>query len=176
MNAPVPSPQAAETLAQVERAYGFVPNVLRELSTSPAALQVYVAGQHALAQGTLSPGEQQAVQIAVAVFNQCPYCQTAHSWVGKKAGLSAEDIEAIKTGKTPQDTAIATIVEATRTILDRRGWLGMEDLRRLEQQGVSRAKLYEVIAFIGLKTISNYVNHIAHTPLDELFQSSGGRP
>ena len=169
---PSPSaPQAAEILAQVERAYGFVPNVLRELSTSPAALQVYVAGQNALAQGTLSPAEQQAVQIAVAAFNECQYCQTAHSWVGKKAGLSPEDIEAIKAGGRPTDQAVAAVVAATRAVLDRRGWLDPEALSRLEQEGASRAKLYEVIAFIGLKTISNYVNHMAHTPLDEVFQS-----
>jgi len=33
-------------------------------------------------------------------------------------------------------------------------------------RGVSRFQLYEVVAFVGLKTISNYINHIAHTTID----------
>lgn len=162
---------AKEILEEVKRTYGFVPNVLRELSASPAALQVYVAAQDALAKGSLSPREQQAVQVSVAAHNSCEYCQAAHSWIGRKVGITPEDLAAIRTGTRPQDTEVAAIVEAARALLERRGWLGKEDLRTLESHGVTRAKLYEVIAFIGVKTISNYVNHIAHTPLDDAFHT-----
>lgn len=165
------TPNANEILAQVNRTYGFVPNVLKELSASPAALQVYVAGQDALAKGSLSPREQQAVQVTVAAHNACDYCQAAHSALARKAGVTQEDLQAIKTAGRPQDREIGPIVEATRAVLERRGWLGEDQLQILEQKGVSRAKLYEVVAYVGLKTISNYVNHIAHTPIDELFQT-----
>lgn len=164
-------PNAREILEQVNRTYGFVPNVVREMSASPAALQVYVAGQDALAKGSLSPREQQAVQVAVASHNSCDYCQAAHSWIGQTVGITTDDLRAIKTGQRPKDRDVAAIVEAARAVLERRGWLGEDQLRILEEKGVSRAKLYEVIAFVGLKTISNYVNHIAHTPLDDAFQT-----
>jgi len=36
-------------------------------------------------------------------------------------------------------------------------------------RGVSRFQLYEVVALVGLKTISNYINHIAHTTIDREF-------
>jgi hypothetical protein len=49
------------------------------------------------------------------------------------------------------------------------GWLDAADLRTLEERGITKAKLYEIIAFIGLKTISNYINHIAHTTVDREF-------
>ncbi len=164
-------PTAQEILEQVKHKYGFVPNVLREMSASPAALQVYVAGQDALAKGSLSPLEQQAVQVTVAAHNSCDYCQAAHGWIAQKVGITTADLEAIKTGRRPQNPEVAAIVEAARTLLEQRGWLGDAELRALEKKGVGRAKLYEVIAFIGLKTISNYVNHIAHTPIDDAFQT-----
>lgn len=164
-------PTAQEILEQVKHKYGFVPNVLREMSASPAALQVYVTGQDALAKGSLSAIEQQAVQVTVAAHNACEYCQAAHSWIGQKVGITPKDLEAIKTGTRPQNTEVAGIVEAARALLERRGWLAEEQLRALEESGVTRAKLYEVIAFIGLKTMSNYVNHIAHTPIDDAFQT-----
>ena len=47
------SATAHQILEQVKRKFGFVPNVLREMSASPAALQVYLGGQESLAQGSL---------------------------------------------------------------------------------------------------------------------------
>ena len=51
-----------------------------------------------------------------------------------------------------------------------RGLLAPGDLTSLEAEGVDRSQLYEVVALIALKTLSNYVNHIAHTPVDEAFR------
>ena len=36
-------------------------------------------------------------------------------------------------------------------------------------EGYSRRQVIEVIAFISHKTLSNYLNHLAETPLDEAF-------
>jgi hypothetical protein len=51
-----------------------------------------------------------------------------------------------------------------------RGWLGRPDLERLAAEGIGLPQLYEIVALVGLKTISNYVNHIAHTEIDEAFR------
>ena len=45
------------------------------------------------------------------------------------------------------------------------------DVDTLEQDGIDRPKVYEIVAWIGLKTLSNSVNHLAHTPIDEAFGS-----
>lgn len=66
---------------------------------------------------------------------------------------------------------MAPIVETTRLILQKRGWLTAEELRNAEGNGISKTRLYEIIAYIGLKTITNYINHIAHTPVDSQFQA-----
>jgi alkylhydroperoxidase family enzyme len=61
-------------------------------------------------------------------------------------------------------------VAATWEILDVRGWLKAPDVERLRSEGIDRAQVYEIVALIGLKTISNWVNHIAHTEIDEPFR------
>lgn len=169
MAQPEESATAHQILEQVKRKFGFVPNVLREMSASPPALQVYLGGQESLAHGSLTPQEQQAVQLTVSVFNRCDYCQTVHTQLSSKVGVSSRDIQAVRTGSEPGDDQLAAIVEAARSLLDRKGWLQDAEVRALEQRGVTRAKLYEIVAYIGLKTISNYVNHIAHTPIDKEF-------
>ncbi len=45
-------------LNDVKQTFGFVPNVLQELSVSPSALQVYLKGQEILAEGALTALEQ----------------------------------------------------------------------------------------------------------------------
>lgn len=159
-----------QIFAAVEQKFGFVPNLFKEMADSPAALQVYLGGQQALAQGaTLSPPEIQAVQLAVSTANGCAYCQAAHTKGGLAAGLSAEDVEAIKSGGLPQDPRLQALVRAARLVLDKRGWLDPQEVQALADQGIPRGQLFDIVAIIGLKTISNYVNHIAHTEIDPQF-------
>jgi len=155
-----------QVLEQVKQKFGFVPNVVTEIAKSPAALQVYVSGSKAMGNATLSPQEQQAVQLAISTTNKCGYCQAAHSMGGKAAGIAPADLEAIQAGQLPQDGRLKAVVAAVWLLQEKQGFLNEEDLKSLEEQGVDRVQLYELIALIGLKTITNYVNHIAHTELD----------
>ncbi len=72
-------------------------------------------------------------------------------------------------GALPEDRRLRSLVSATWQVLDTRGWLEVSDLANLEAEGVDRSQLYEVVALVGLKTISNYINHIAHTAVDREF-------
>ena len=159
-----------EVFDVVRRKYGFVPNLIREMSKSPAVAKVYLGGQQALAEGRLSPRDREAVQLAVSVYNECPYCRAAHRMGAGANGIAPADVAAIERGDRPDDPRVRALVAATWEMLDVRGWLKAADLARLEAEGIDRAQTYEIVALIGLKTISNYVNHIAHTPIDEELQ------
>jgi len=53
--------------------------------------------------------------------------------------------------------------------MGKRGWLSDDDLAEFEDVGFGRDVLYEIVGIVGIKTISNYVNHIAHTEVDPQF-------
>ncbi len=154
----------------VKKKYGFVPNLIREMSRNPAVARVYLDGQEALAGGVLSALEQQVVQLAVSAFNECDYCRVAHSLGSKMAGVLAADIAAVRKGDLPTTPRLRSLVHAAWLVLDTRGSLGDDNVAALEREGIDRAQLYEIVAIIGLKTISNFVNHIAHTPIDPAFR------
>lgn len=162
--------RAEAILSSVEEAYGFRPNLIQEMVASPAAANVYLGGQQAMQGASLSQREQNAVMLAVSARNECHYCTAAHSAIGSQAGLSDREIEAIQGGEGLEDERLAAVVAATRRVLDREGWLEEADLSELESRGVDRAQLYEIVALVGLKTISNYVNHIAGTEIDPQFR------
>jgi len=154
----------------VKKKFGFVPNLIREMSRNPAVARVYLDGQAAIGSGVLSHREQQVIQLAISVYNECDYCRAAHGLGSRRARAAPADIEAIQKGTLPEDPRLRSLVSATWQVLDVRGALTSQDLRALEAEGVDRAQLYEIVAIIGLKTVSNYINHIAHTPIDEAFR------
>ncbi|GIV57288.1 MAG: alkyl hydroperoxide reductase AhpD [Rhodothermaceae bacterium] len=163
--------QAQNVLDNVQQKYGFVPNLYREMTAhSPAVADVYLQANEAAEGISLTPRETQAVILAVSAYNDCHYCTKAHRTVGKMVGLPEDEIDAILGGDLPRDERLRHLVAATRLTLDKRGWLSDEDLETLASRGISRGQVYEIVALIGIKTISNYINHIAHTEVDPQFQ------
>lgn len=53
--------------------------------------------------------------------------------------------------------------------MNTRGWPSDEDIRAFTNAGYGERQILEVILGIGFKTLSNYTNHVAGTPLDTAF-------
>lgn len=157
---------------KAREALDMVPNLIKEMTTeNPAVGDIYLTAQGLLQEGgVLSPAEQQAVILAVSSYNDCHYCTKAHAVAGQQAGLDAETIEEINAGGLPDDGRLRDLVRATRRILGKRGWLSDADEAEFSDLGLERPVLYEIIAIVGIKTISNYINHIAETEVDGPFQ------
>jgi AhpD family alkylhydroperoxidase len=160
----------SDVFETVRKRYGFVPNLIPEMSVSPAVAQVYLGGQQSMVEASLSARDQQVVQLAVSVYNECAYCRAAHRTGATASGVAPADIAAIERGDRAFDPRVGALVAATWEILDVRGWLKAADLDRFRTLGIDRVQVYEIIALIGLKTISNWINHIAHTEIDAAFQ------
>ncbi len=148
--------------------YGFVPNFIGEVTDeNPAVAEVYLNANAAIGNGVLSDAEREAVLLAISAQNDCHYCTTAHAAGAEQAGLDADTVEAINEGGLPEDDRLKALVRAARRILNKRGWLSEADEEEFADLGLGRPELYEIIALAGIKTISNYVNHIAETEIDE---------
>ena len=159
-----------QALDLAAKTFGFVPNLMREMATAnPAVMAAYLAADAALSGGALSPLEHQVVMLAVSAKNGCHYCTAAHRTALGSMGLDQSAIEAIDGLDLPADERLATLALAAWQTQDKGGWVEPEAL------GLTKAELYEVIALIGLKTITNYVNHIAQTPIDEVFKPQASR-
>ena len=164
---------AEQVHEKAEQALGFVPNLITEITQeNPAVADAYLTSQGIVEEGgVLSPAEQQAVILAVSSYNDCHYCTKAHAVAGQQAGLNADTTAIIVEGGLPDDDRLKSLVRATRRILGKRGWLSDVDETEFSELGLGRPALYEIIALAGIKTISNYVNHIAGTEVDPPFQA-----
>ncbi|MEM9195896.1 MAG: carboxymuconolactone decarboxylase family protein [Myxococcota bacterium] len=164
-----------EVLEQAKQTYGFVPNLMAEMAENPAVTAGFLAGTGALKDGVLTPTEQQVVMLAVSSHNECHYCSAAHRTAAKGMGVDREELVRIDDRELPKDTRLRALTDATWRVIDRRGWLEASDREAIEAAGIDRAQLYEIIAIVGFKTITNYINHIAGTEVDAVFQEEAKR-
>ncbi len=157
-------------LAKSKAAYGSVPNVLGELAESPAALEGYMTLSEIFIKSSLDPAEKHLVLLTASVENECKYCVAAHTGLAKGAGLPGHAIMAVRDDEEIEDDdRLEALREFTRKIVVERGAVGKKDVEAFLKAGYTKANVLEVILGVALKTLSNYTNHIAETPVDASF-------
>lgn len=149
----------------VQGKFGMIPNLIQALGTSPVALKAYVTLDAIISGGALSPAEREIVRLVVSQVNQCDYCLAAHTLVGQAAGLSREELLAVRRGESgnPRYAALAAF---TKSVVERKGFVTEAELEDLRTAGYQDSDVGEIVAIIAQKTISNYFNHIHETELD----------
>jgi uncharacterized peroxidase-related enzyme len=166
------APEASKPLlAQVESAFGFVPNLTATLAESPAALAGYLQLSATIQEhSALSPQEQQIVMLAVSEANACDYCMAAHSLIAGMAKVPEATVVALRSRGDLSDPKEAALAQFARAVIERRGWVPDTDQEAFLAAGFTKRQLLDVVAIVSLKTLSNYANHLAHTPLDPAFE------
>ena len=165
-----------ETLAAVQKKFGFLPNLLGELAAAPAAVQAYVTLNELLGRTSLSPVAQQVVLVTTSIVNGCHYCVAAHTAGLKMTGFADDQIDALRAGRPLADPKLQALRVFTTGVVERRGRIGDADLQRFLDAGYARELVFEVLLGVAMKTLSNYSNHIADTPLDKQLQPLAWEP
>ena len=157
--------KAAELLAAVKSKLGLVPNLTKVMANQPAVLDTYLAIGGALSGGAFDPKTREAIALTVAGANQCDYCASAHSAIS--AGMKVDQAEISKRLNGHSDDAkLNTLLKFTSTIVDKRGLVSDADLSEFKAAGYNDADVTEVIANVVANIFTNYLNHVAETPID----------
>ncbi len=113
----------------------------------------------------MSAAQRELIALAVGQTSACQYCLSAHTLIGKGAGLSEAAIHAARSGTAdnPKDKAL---VELANKIVRQRGVLPDADLAEAAAAGADHGLVIEVTANVALNVLTNYTNHIAGTDVD----------
>ena len=168
--------KSAEMLATVEQSYGFIPNLLGIFAESPATLKAYRTIGQIFDESSFSATERQLVILTASRLNDCRYCVAAHSTVAEMQNVPADVIEAIRIDQPIADSKLEALRTFTTAVVEKRGWATEDDTEAFLAAGYTKAQILEVILGISFKTLSNYVNHIADTPLDDAFAPKAWAP
>lgn len=164
------SEKSAEILGQVRSKLGFVPNLMGVFAESPEILQAYLALSDLVDQTTLTPLERQIALIGASVTNNCDYCVAAHTAISSMQKLPADVIQAVREDRPIGDAKLEAFRTFVQTVTDNRGFVSDEEKAAFLAAGYTNQNILEVILVVGMKTLSNYTNHLAETPLDDAFQ------
>ncbi|TPI57937.1 carboxymuconolactone decarboxylase family protein [Mesorhizobium sp. B3-1-7] len=158
-------PGVKATLSAVKTKIGMVPNLFSTFARSPAVLNGYLAFSDALGKGVLTAKQREIVALAIGQANECEYCLSAHTLMGKGAGLSPEGIRRAREGKA--ETAIdAVIASFARRVLEKRGQVTDAEVAAVRSAGLDDARIIEVIANVAINVLTNYTNNVALTDID----------
>jgi len=153
-------------LRAAEARFGRLPNMLRLLAVSPAALQGYMALLAALDQGTLGAQTSERVSLAVAEANSCQYCLSLHVHHARnRVGLDDAEITANRNGASNDLTADAAVRFAVKLAQTPKA-VGDDDLAALHTAGFDDAEIIEIVLQVGLNTLASYVNKVGDPDLD----------
>lgn len=167
------TPRQAELLDRGRAAaQGMLPNMYRAMAHSPALLDAYLAGYNALRnEGHFSAAELEVVFLVLSYENGCDYCVAAHSLLADTSSRVARDVtDAIRAGQPIGDAKLAALAAMTRAMLLSRGRPETEAVQAFLAAGYGEPHMLDIVAAIGVKTMSNYTNHLFDTPLDALFK------
>jgi uncharacterized peroxidase-related enzyme len=154
-----------QLLDAVNAKLGIVPNLTRVLANAPAALEGYLNFSGALAGGGLSAKVREQIALAVAQGNHCDYCLSAHTFIGGKVGLAANDIASARQGVGAADKDDA-ILKLALSIVVQRGEVSDAALKNARAAGLTDAEIVETTANVALNIFTNYINHVAQTVVD----------
>lgn len=172
------APERSRPLLEgIQKAFGFVPNLFAVFAESPAALQGALAMADAFSASTLSPAEQQLVALAVSEANDCQFCVAAHSTIAKRVAKADPALVAATRDRGPlSEPKLDALVTFTRKLVEQRGFVSDTDVATFLEAGYTKAQIIEVLLGVGMKTFNNYVDHIAHVPLNDQFKAEAWQP
>ncbi|GAC1434841.1 MAG: carboxymuconolactone decarboxylase family protein [Solirubrobacteraceae bacterium] len=164
-------PREKGVLEEAKRASGGIPNMYAYMGNSPGLLETYLAGYNKFREESgFSPVEQEVVFLTISRLNACEYCMAAHSAIASGPSHVEQDvIEAIRNGIPVEDEKLQTLAEFVTSMFETRGRPGEGDVERFLAAGFSERQMLEIVLALAVKTLSNYVNHLADTPLDRMF-------
>lgn len=122
------------------------------------------------------PVERQLVILTVSRFNECGYFMAAHTVIASMHDVPQDVVDAIRDDRPIADERLEALRRFSALTPEKRGWVTDTDIMAFTSAGFDHAQVMEVVLAISLKTISNYVNHIAKTPLDAAFSSQAWQP
>ncbi len=143
---------------------GFVPNLYAYYAKNDSALGDYLTFQNR--KSTLKAKEKEAINIVVSQYNNCRYCQSAHTAIGKMNGFTDEQILELRKGTVSFDDKLDALTKFALSTTENNGRASEESKNAFFNAGYSEANMIDVVMIIGEKIMSNYIHNLTGFEID----------
>jgi len=164
-------PEASKSLMEnSQKAFGRVPGLHKVLSESPQAYEGYQILHKLFMDTDFDADELTVVWQSINVEHSCHYCVPAHTGIAKMMKVSDDITEALRNETALPSAKLEALRTFTVQMVRERGNVGDAQMKTFFDAGYGHRAVLDVILGLAQKTMSNYINHVAETPVDEVFQ------
>lgn len=149
----------------LQKRLGVVPNMARVMANAPSVLHGYASFAGALAGGGLPAGLREEIALLSAETNECEYCLTAHTAIGKMVGLSEAQQSEARRG-SDRDPKSAAALRFAKAVIETKGGVSAEDVKAVRGAGYSDAEIAEIVAEVALNFFTNVFNRAFDVDVD----------
>jgi len=140
--------------------FGMVPNLFATIANYPKALKPLLDLYQAISkESTIELRLQELANLEVSRINRCNYCLAHHSQMAKMAGVSDEQLNVLKAGKTVQNFTEKekTVIEYARQVTEDAEEVP-EDLFKHLRSYFDDSQIVNLTLIIGLMNVFNRFN------------------
>lgn len=157
-------------LEKSQKAYGYVPNLHGALAGAPGLLEAYQTLHGLFTNSSFDNEELTVVWQTINVEHECHYCVPAHTAIANSMKVDSAITDALRNRTALPNDKLQALHEMTLSIVRNRGYAKEDEIEAFYAAGYNERQLLEIILGLSQKVISNYVNHIAETPMDKSFE------
>lgn len=156
-----------EVLDRVAQHIGWVPKMITLLANSPAATEVYLQFNVALAQTALPRHTRCLIAVAVAELNGCIYSAMIAHGQAMKAGVPEAAVADARRAQS-QDPKVAAALLFVTNLVEHRGKVFPQEVAELRSAGYSDTEIVDIVATVVLSLFRDYFNLVAGTEIEEV--------
>jgi alkylhydroperoxidase family enzyme len=165
------APEASKPLLEDSvKTFGMIPSLHAVMAEAPGVLEGYKKLHGLVLDSSFDNDEKTVVWQTINVEHACHYCVPAHTGIAKMMEVSDDITNALREEAPLPSDKLESLRNFTLAVVRKRGEVSKSDLNAFYEAGYEHRQVLEVILVVSQKVMSNYINHIAETPIDEPFK------
>lgn len=151
--------------------FGMIPGLHATMAEAPALLAAYKDIHQHFVNSSFDNDEKTVVWQTINVEHACHYCVPAHTGIAKSMGVDDAITDALRNETTLPNARLEALRDFTLAVVRNRGNVDDGAVQAFLDAGYTKQQILEVVLGLSQKIMSNYTNHLANTPVDEMFQA-----
>jgi len=150
--------------------FGMIPNLHGVMAEAPNVLKAYKLLHGFFKESSFNNDELTVIWQTINVEHECTYCVPAHTGIAKMMGVDDAITDALRQRNQLPTNKLQALHETTLALVKDRGQPEQSVIDKFYQAGYENRQLLEIVLGISQKVMSNYINHLAKTPVDKAFE------
>jgi len=149
---------------------GTIPGLYAVMAESPEILTAYTQLHQAFTATSFNAEELTVVWQTINVEHECHFCVPAHTAIANSMEVDPALTEALRNSEAMPTAKLQALHDFTLIMVRQRGNATDAQLEAFYAAGYAQKQVLEIVLGLSQKVISNYVNHVAKTPVDDMFK------